>query len=49
MGETGSEVIFLEPNEEREGRLIGMFDLKVKRKKLTLRIFTIYRSRDLSE
>jgi len=33
MGKTGSEVMFLEPNEELGRRLIGTFDLKVKRKK----------------
>lgn len=36
MGETGSEVMFLEPNEELGGRLISTIDLKVKRKKATV-------------
>lgn len=50
MGKTGSEVMVLEPNEELDRRLLGTLGVKVKeKKKLLLRIFKIYRNKDLSE
>lgn len=33
MGEMESEVLFLEHNEKLGGRLVGTFNLQVKRKK----------------